>query len=135
MASRFNNNVKKCLTYQASFHLKGLDFDCLHSLIQKLLLLILGRLGSRLKQIPGWFTLIIAIIQVHFSIYVMSFSLRKKYINNKQGESHGKQFVYQAKGLWTPIEPLKHAKTSSSNALFNVLMSSQIFLARILPKG
>ena len=42
-----------------------------------------------------------------------SFSLRKKYINNKQGESHGKQFVYQAKGLWTPIEPLKHAKTSS----------------------
>ena len=71
MASRFNNNVKKCLTYQASFHLKGLDFDCLHSLIQKLLLLILGRLGSRLKNIAGILTQINAIPQIKFEIILI----------------------------------------------------------------
>jgi hypothetical protein len=53
VSSPFYKNEERCPTYQASFHLKGLDFDCLHSLIQKLLLLILGRLGSRLKDIAG----------------------------------------------------------------------------------
>ena len=48
--------VRVCDAYQASFHLEGLDFDCLHRLIQKLLLLILGRLGSRLEEIEGILT-------------------------------------------------------------------------------
>ena len=42
--------VRRC-SYQAAFHLKGLDLDSLHGLVQELFLFILGRLlRGRLRQ-------------------------------------------------------------------------------------
>lgn len=47
--THIDDDATRVGSYQASLHLERLDFDSLHSFIQKLLLLVLGRLRGGLQ--------------------------------------------------------------------------------------